>query len=113
VEARASATIRLNSNYPLDPIVRKTTEGKRGPQSALSVDCGGRCRAELATQVLGARAAAVAIAVRGVRGHSDAVIGADRHRGRRPAARHGGGEACGSKLTIVRALRLFNPPSGL
>ena len=32
--------------------------------------------------------------------------------GRRPAARHGGGEACGSKLTIVRALRHFNPPSG-
>jgi hypothetical protein len=67
VEARASArssrSNSLNSNYPL-PIVRKTTEGKRSPQSALSVDwCGGRCRAELATQVLGARAAAVAIAV--------------------------------------------------
>ena len=45
-----------------------------------------RCRAELATQVLGARAAAVAIAVRGVRGHSDhAVLSADRHQGPRPA----------------------------
>ena len=33
--------------------------------------------------------------------------------GRRPAARHGGGKACGSKLTIVRALRHFNPPSGM
>ena len=37
-------------------------------------------------ELLGARAAAVAIAVRGVRGHSDdAVLSADRHRGPRPA----------------------------
>jgi hypothetical protein len=46
-------------------------------------------RAELGAagdELLGARAAAVAIAVRGVRGHSDhAVLDADRHRGRRPA----------------------------
>jgi hypothetical protein len=49
--------------------------GKRGPHAAQPRD-----------ELLGARAAAVAIAVRGVRGHSDhAVLDADRHRGRRPA----------------------------
>ena len=52
---------------------------------------GAELATQVATQVLGARAAAVAIAVRvwrAVRGHagqSDAVLGADRHRGRRPA----------------------------
>ena len=64
------------------PVARLGADGRRRREARAAVGARGRAvGAELATQVLGARAAAVAIAVRGVRGNSDAVLGAGRHRG--------------------------------
>ena len=93
--------LSLCSNYPL-PFVRTMASWKRGPQSAhLSVESA----VDGAVPSWQPRYSAPG-------GHSDGdpmvqiAIG-----GRRPgAARHGGGEAGGNKLNIVRALRHFKDP---
>jgi len=68
---------------PAKPLASSSGSRRRWADEAEARAEFGAASAEL----LGARAA-VAIAVRGVRGHSDhAVLDADRHRGRRPARR--------------------------
>jgi hypothetical protein len=68
-----------NLRNPLRRPRRLRADGRRRREARSAFGAAG-------DELLGARAAAVAIAVRGVRGHSDhAVLDADRHRGRRPA----------------------------
>jgi hypothetical protein len=68
-----------NLRNPLRRPQRLRADGRRRREARSAFGAAG-------DELLGARAAAVAIAVRGVRGHSDhAVLDADRHRGRRPA----------------------------
>ena len=104
-------TTRLCSNYPI-PFVRTMASWKHGPQSAhLSVESA----VDGAVPSWQPRYSAPGpplLQSPGLRGHSDGdpmvqiAIG-----GRRPgAARHGGGEAGGNKLNIVRALRHFKDP---
>ena len=67
LRAGAAAVVGIGVGSPVARLEEAGSAGGRRPQSAA-------VGAEL-----GARAAAVAIAVRGVRGYSDAVLGADRH----------------------------------